>query len=1044
MRRVLSASIATVVLAALGVGLAPPSSTSAPPAPAAPRGDQPLDAWTATDVTGEQLATLARQGFDLHESHPTGDTSEVSLVMTADEAKKLRAQGIDVRLARVKGGKTVRQYAAAQAAFGYNVWRSYDEPGGHRDQLVAAAKAYPGVTKLVKLGTTYQGRDILALKVTQGARGQKDGSRPAVIYSSTQHAREWIAPEMTRRIMNTYLERWAADDEPTKKLLQKTELWFVPVLNPDGYEYTFTDERLWRKNLRDNNGDGITQVGDGVDPNRNFPSHWGYDNEGSSPIPSSETYRGPSPASEPESQAAIKLFNTAKAEFMVNYHSNGRWLLYNDGWQVGTPTADDPIYYALSGNLDEPAIEGFHPGLSSDVLYITNGEIDGYAQETTGTLAWTPELSPGCTGCGFVFPDDEQLVQEEFLRNLPFAESVAESAADPDDPKSSLGIKTKPFYLESEDAYKEGIPSVHLSFKESYGDPQTVAVLAKRSLGAVTANWRVNGGAVQSAPTTEWTGGDKFGMTSTHYHQVRGVVRGTNPGDSVEVWFTGGGERSPSFTYRAVSESGNRVLVVAAEDYTGISPNQAPIAGPRYLDYYLDALDANDEDADVWDVDAKGRTAPDALGVLSHYDAAIWYIGDDIVTRSVGRGGGNADRLALDEMYEFRAFMNEGGKVMYTGDQAGAQYAGSPPVGTQLYDPQGEIGCGASLPAGTDTRRCLRLRGSGDNVNDVLQYWFGGYLQIPGDGLDAAGEVYDVAGIDDPFGGIDWGMNGPESADNQDATSSFISTSGILPVDEFPQFESWPSARWDKPGGPFNPHTGEQYVYSQIADVSYKRLTRTVNVPAGGGTLDFWTSFDTEVDWDYVFVEARTPGGDDWTTLPDVNGNTTQETGDSCSSGWRELHPQLDYYQTLDEATGTCTPTASSGGEWHAASGNSAGWQEWSVDLGAWQGGSVEVSITYASDWGTQGLGTFVDDVTLPDGTTQSFETGLEGWTVSGAPAGSAANGNDWIVTDAAGFPVGAAISTPRSLLLGFGFEGIATPAERTEVMGRALEHLLE
>ena len=530
MRRVLSASIATVVLAALGVGLAPPSSTSAPPAPAAPRGDQPLDAWTATDVTGEQLATLARQGFDLHESHPTGDTSEVSLVMTADEAKKLRAQGIDVRLARVKGGKTVRQYAAAQAAFGYNVWRSYDEPGGHRDQLVAAAKAYPGVTKLVKLGTTYQGRDILALKVTQGARGQKDGSRPAVIYSSTQHAREWIAPEMTRRIMNTYLERWAADDEPTKKLLQKTELWFVPVLNPDGYEYTFTDERLWRKNLRDNNDNGTTEVGDGVDPNRNFPSHWGYDNEGSSPIPSSETYRGPSPASEPESQAAIKLFNTAKAEFMVNYHSNGRWLLYNDGWQVGTPTADDPIYYALSGNLDEPAIEGFHPGLSSDVLYITNGEIDGYAQEATGTLAWTPELSPGCPGCGFVFPDDEQLVQEEFLRNLPFAESVAESAVDPDDPKSNLGIKTKPFYLESEDAYKEGIPSVHLSFKESYGDPQTVAVLAKRSLGAVTANWRVNGGPVQSAPTTEWTGGEKFGMTSTHYHQVRGVVSGHEPG----------------------------------------------------------------------------------------------------------------------------------------------------------------------------------------------------------------------------------------------------------------------------------------------------------------------------------------------------------------------------------------------------------------------------------------------------------------------------------------------------------------------------------
>lgn len=1042
MRRLLSGSVVAVAVAALGVGLAPPSSTSPPTAArSAPQADQPLDAYTARGVSAEQLRTLARQGYDLHEAHPTGDTTRVDLVLTREEAERLRGQGIDMRLARVKGGQTVRQFAAAQAASGYTVWKSYDEPGGYRDQLTTIARDHPGVTKLVKLGTTYQGRDILALKMTQGARGQKDGSRPAAIFSATQHAREWIAPEVVRRLMYTYLERWEADDEPTKKLLQSTELWFVPVMNPDGYEYTFTDERLWRKNLRDNNGDGITQVGDGVDPNRNFPAHWGYDNEGSSDIPSSETYRGPSPASEPETQAAIRLFDLAKAEFLVNYHSNGEWLLYNDGWQIGTPTADDPIYHALSGNLDEAAIEGYHPGLSSDVLYVTNGETDGYVQEANGTLAWTPELSPGCPGCGFVFPDDEQLVAEEFERNLPFAESVAESAADPDDPKSVLGIKTKPFHLDTEDSYKSGLPAVNLSFDKSYGDPQTVAVLAKRSLGAVTAKWKVNGGPTQSGPTTEWTGGERFGMTSTHYHQVRGTVTGTDPGDTVEVWFEGGGESSESFTYEAVSESGDRVLVVAAEDYTGASPNQTP--GPHYLDYYLDALVANGEDADVYDVDAQGRTAPDALGVLSHYDAAIWYTGDDVVTRTAGRGPGNVDRLALDQMLEFRAYLNEGGQVMYTGDWAGMQYTGAA-VGTQYYDPKGEIACRPlPLPAEVDSRRCLALRGSGDGTNDVLQYWFGGYVQIAGDGLDDNGDVHDVAGIDDPFAGATWAMNGPDSADNQDETSSFISTSGILPVEEFPQFESWPSARWDKPGGPFDPHTGDQYVYSQLADVSYKRLTRTVDVPAGGGTLDFWTSYDTEADWDYVFVEARTPSGDDWTTLPDLNGHTSQETGESCASGWRELHPQLDHYQTYDAGTETCTASGETG-EWHAASGSSSGWQEWSVDLGEWAGGQVEVSITYASDWATQNLGTFVDDVTLPDGSSTSFEAGLDGWEVPGAPPGSAANGNDWIVTDAGGFPVGAAISTPDSLLLGFGFEGIATPAERNEVMGRALEHLLD
>ena len=84
---------------------------------------------------------------------------------------------------------------------------------------------------------------------------------------------------------------------------------------------------------------------------------------------------------------------------------------------------------------------------------------------------------------------------------------------------------------------------------------------------------------MQSGPTEEWAGGERFGMTSTHYHQVRGTVTGTDPGDSVEVWFEGGGETSPSFTYQAVSESDNDVLVVAAEDYTGASPAQ-PAGGP--------------------------------------------------------------------------------------------------------------------------------------------------------------------------------------------------------------------------------------------------------------------------------------------------------------------------------------------------------------------------------------------------------------------------------------------------------------------------------
>ena len=252
----------------------------------------------------------------------------------------------------------------------------------------------------------------------------------------------------------------------------------------------------------------------------------------------------------------------------------------------------------------------------------------------------------------------------------------------------------------------------------------------------------------------------------------------------------------------------------------------------------------------------------------------------------------------------------------------------------------------------------------------------------------------------------------------------------------------WPSAKYDRPGGPFIPHTGSYYMYSNIADISYKRLTRTVDLTGEtSGDLSFWISRDTEQDWDHVFVEAHTVGQDNWTTLPDQNGHTTTATGESCPAGWRELHPWLDHYQTWDGAS-TCTPTGTTG-SWNAAYGNSHGWEQWSVDLSAYAGEQVEVSIAYVSDWSAQGLGVFIDDTVVSTGETTSFEDGLGGWAVTGPPPGSAPNGNNFTRTTAAGFPEGAAITTDDSLYFGFGLEGIATPAARNAVMGSAITYLL-
>jgi hypothetical protein len=207
--------------------------------------------------------------------------------------------------------------------------------------------------------------------------------------------------------------------------------------------------------------------------------------------------------------------------------------------------------------------------------------------------------------------------------------------------------------------------------------------------------------------------------------------------------------------------------------------------------------------------------------------------------------------------------------------------------------------------------------------------------------------------------------------------------------------------------------TGSRFLYSGQADSSYKRLTRTIAVPAGGASVSFWVTRDTEQPWDFFFVEAHHPGVDDWTTLPDANGHTSQDGGAPCPF-WVDLHPFLAHYQSGDEATG-CIPTGTSG-EWNAASGASTGYEQWTVDLGAYAGSSVELSLAYASDESFQMPGVAIDDVVVSTGQgSTSFEADaepLDGWVVAGAPAGSPGNATDWAPNDGSALPppLGAAV----------------------------------
>ena len=266
----------------------------------------------------------------------------------------------------------------------------------------------------------------------------------------------------------------------------------------------------------------------------------------------------------------------------------------------------------------------------------------------------------------------------------------------------------------------------------------------------------------------------------------------------------------------------------------------------------------------------------------------------------------------------------------------------------------------ATRPAGVDPRRCLPLFGSffgGDTTNDALQYYLGG-TSSANDGLDR--RCVRRAGRRRPVHGLAWGLDDPVFAGNtpEGRRSSPPAGPAARPVPAVPE----PSRGARQAGRPVRPaHRNPVRV---LAD--RRRLLQEAH-PRDRRAGSRWVAdlLDVLRHRGGVGPPVRGgahPGGDDWTTLPDANGHTTTATGQSCPAGWVTLHPHLAHYQTL---TAACTATGTTGA-WNAASGNSAGWQQWSIDLSAYAGETVEISIAYASDWATQGIGVFLDDITLP------------------------------------------------------------------------------
>ncbi|WP_031083818.1 MULTISPECIES: M14 family metallopeptidase [unclassified Streptomyces] len=983
-------SILAVGALLIGAAGFAPAARAQPADPVTPDADE-VKVFRA-DVTREQVPLLLAAGQDGHELGervPGRGTAAVELHLTEKQAAALEKQGVGLTEHTLSAQAAERVASAADGVF-----RPYGGSGGLREEILRTARENPGLTKVVSIGKTVRGQDILALKLTKQAKKSEDGSRPSVLYMSNQHAREWITPEMTRRLMHHYLDTYEKDRR-IRKIVDSTELWFVLSANPDGYDYTFesADTRLWRKNLRDVNGDGTIGTGDGVDLNRNFAYKWGYDDEGSSPNPTSETYRGASPGSEPETKALDAFQKRIGFTYGINYHSAAELLLYGVGWQVATGTPDDVLYKALAGTPDNSAIPGYHPQVSSE-LYTTNGEADGHAANVNGMAMFTPEMSTCQTASdadpddrwnardcrsGFTFPDDEKLIQQEFAKNVPFALSVAETAAHPDRPSSSVGLDAADF--------------TPAPFTTSYarGAGQEVSVVVRKSVRDKELRYRVNGGRTHETALRPWRGGERYGgEDNLHFDEYRAEVRGAAPGDRVEVWFSGEtprghdrhGRRTESrhFTYTVAERPRADVLVVAEE---GAKATQTQT--------YVDALKANGHRAAVWDVAARGT--PDALGVLGHFDTVVHYTGAAVP--------GNATQLQL------RAFLNEGGKLIEAGEQAG-----------------GDVDLGG-----------------GTLSDDFSQYYLGAYTRTATSG---------ATGFTGSGGlGRTGGPLGDAPGNPLDAAGAYSVTSDELDPGTYPQFASAGAGKFDGTVNPYGPYAGVWMAAAVHTDDAYKRLTRTVDLTgvtaADRPTLRTHLLWDTERGYDHALVEAHTTGADDWTTLPEANGATGTAVPAECAAGFYLAgHPWLAHYLTLSDEGCAATGTT---GRWNSLTGSSGGWKQTEFDLSAYAGKSVDVSIAYVTDPGSGGRGVLADEASLVVGgtatQTEGFETSLGAWRAAGPPEGSPAVLKDWTRTGTL-FQTYAAVTTDDTVLLGFGLEHLAEPAARAALVRQALRALNE
>lgn len=306
-----------------------------------------------------------------------------------------------------EGGKTAGPLDFPSADAKYH---NFAEMNAEIDQRLAA---YPSIMSKRVIGKTYQGRDIVAIKISDNVA--TDENEPEVLFTHHQHAREHLTVEMALYLLRELGAGYGTDTRITNAVNGR-EIWIVPDLNPDGGEYDIASGsyRSWRKNRQPNSGSSYI----GTDLNRNWDYKWGCCG-GSSGSKSSETYRGTAPESAPEVKVVADFVRSRvvggkqQITAAIDFHTYSELVLWPFGWTTantapGMTLDDRNAFAAVGGKM--AASNGYTPEQSSD-LYITDGSIDDYLWGSQRIFAYTFEMYPSSGGGGF-YPPDEVIERE--------------------------------------------------------------------------------------------------------------------------------------------------------------------------------------------------------------------------------------------------------------------------------------------------------------------------------------------------------------------------------------------------------------------------------------------------------------------------------------------------------------------------------------------------------------------------------------------------------------------------------------------------------